>query len=95
MLLKMNCLSGRAAERGTKTRMPLNAHDGPLDHAEYGPMTADETHVADEVELGRLTVFVGDRLVEVGNHCKVVLVSLALQKGGHREGEWAPREQTP
>ncbi len=76
-----------------KTRMGLSAHGGPVDRAEYGPMAPDETRIADEVEHGRPTVTGDDRRDEVGNCCKVDLVTLALQKTGRHEGEWARREQ--
>ncbi len=61
-----------------KTRMALSARGGPVDRAEYGRMAPDETRIADEVEHGRQTVKGDDRRDEIGNRCKVDLVSLAL-----------------
>lgn len=76
-----------------KARMMLGARGGNGDLAEYGLKAADETHVADEVELGKLIVVVDGRRDEVGDRCKADLVNLALRKMGRREGEWAPREE--
>ena len=71
-----------------------SARGAPVDRGEYGPMAADETHIADEVERGRLIEALDGRCDEIGDYCKADLVSLVLQKKGRREGEWARREQT-
>lgn len=89
----MNCLSGRAVGRGTKTRMVLRDRGGSGDLAEYGLMAADETHVADEVDRGMLTVSVDGPGDETGDRCEADLVSLALRMTGRRGGEWALREE--
>ena len=80
-------------ERGTKTRLMLRVHGGSGDLAEYGLMAMDETHAADEVELGRLIAVMYDRCDKLGDRCKADLVNLALRKTGPREGEWARREE--
>ena len=74
----MNCLSGKEVERGMKARIALSARGGPVDRAERGPTVADETHIAEEVERGRLVVVPGGRRDGVGDCCKADLVSLAL-----------------
>ena len=90
----MSCLSGTAVGRGMKTRMASCARGGPVDRAEYVPMPADEAHIADEAERGRLVVVLDGPRDGVEDCCKADLVSPALRKKGHHEGEWARREQT-
>ena len=75
-----------------RTRIESRARGEPADRAVYGLMAADETHVADEVEHGKL-IGVDGRRDELGHRCKADLVNLALRKTGHREGEWARKEQ--
>ena len=77
-----------------KTRKGLSAHDEPADHGVYGPMAADEAHIADEMEHCKLPVVLDDRRDGIEGHCEAGLVNLALQKKGRREGESARREQT-
>lgn len=76
-----------------KTRMESMARGAPADRAEYGLTAADETHIADEVERGRLIEVVHGRRDGVGHRYKADLVSLALRKMGRREGVWVRREQ--
>ena len=61
-----------------KTRMLSRIRGGPVDRVEFGLVVADETHSADEVEHDKLIEAVGDHDYYVGDHCKAVLVSLAL-----------------
>lgn len=70
-----------------KTRRASCARGEPVDRAECVPTPADETHIADEVERGRLVVVLDGRHDEVGDCCKADLVSLALRKRGRRGGE--------
>ena len=81
-------------ERGMKAQMAPSAHGGPVDRAEYGLMAGDETHVADEVERGRLIGAVDGHRDEIGDRCKADLGSFALRRKARHEGEWAQREQT-
>ena len=76
-----------------KTRMGSSAHGEPVDRAVYGPMAADESHIADEVERGKLVVVLDGHCDGPGDRCKANLVSLAQRKKGHREGEWARKGQ--
>lgn len=79
-----------------KTRMVLGARGGNGDLAEYGLRAADETHVADEMQRGKLIVVVDGRRDELGDRCKVDLLdllNLALRKTGRLEGEWARKEE--
>ena len=77
-----------------KTRTGLSAHDEPADHGVYGPMAADETHTADEMEHCKLSVELDDRRDGIEGHCEAGLEIPALQKKSRREGESARREQT-
>lgn len=70
-----------------RTQIVSMARGGPVDPAEYGPMAADENHIAGEVERGSWIVMVDGRRDEIGDRCKVDLASLALRKLGPREDE--------
>lgn len=83
----MSCLSGTVVERGMKTRRASCARGEPADRAEYFPTPADATHIADEVERGRLAVVLDGRHDGVGDCCKADLLSLVLRKRGRRVGE--------
>ena len=90
----MSYSSGMAVQRGMKTQMRLSARGELVDRAVYGPMAADETHIAGGVEHCKLFGALDGRRDGVGDRYKVDLVNLALRKKGRPEDEWARREQT-